>query len=165
MTRDLQRNGNAHCQCSGGQWQALDIPVSPAGSVGASDCCCNQRSPPETRTPTSSLRFPCRFQKPAPVWLRLVAQWKDIAGPTGEISIGTNKWNSFLNTITFGLFFKDTQTVTITAIQNSVLMICNSLRNCWYTMLRIDFPPINYERLAYLEKLIKFLEDNGIKEE
>ena len=44
----------------------------------------------------------------------LVARWKDIADPTGEISIGTNKWNSFLNTITFGLFFKDTQTVTIT---------------------------------------------------
>ena len=49
----------------------------------------------------------------------LVAQWKDIAGPTGEISIGTNKWNSFLNTITFGLFFKDTQTVTVTARDNS----------------------------------------------
>ncbi len=49
----------------------------------------------------------------------LVAQWKDIAGPTGEISIGTNKWNSFLNTITFGLFFKDTQTLTITASDNS----------------------------------------------
>ena len=49
----------------------------------------------------------------------LVAQWRDIAGPTGEISIGTNKWNSFLNTITFGLFFKDTQTVTVTARDNS----------------------------------------------
>ena len=49
----------------------------------------------------------------------LVAQWKDISGPTGEISIGTNKWNSFLNTITFGLFFKDTQTLTITASDNS----------------------------------------------
>ena len=49
----------------------------------------------------------------------LVAQWKDISGPTGEISIGTNKWNSFLNTITFGLFFKDTQTVTIKASDNS----------------------------------------------
>ena len=49
----------------------------------------------------------------------LVAQWKDIAAPTGEISVGTNKWNSFLNTITFGLFFKDTQTITITASDNS----------------------------------------------
>ena len=49
----------------------------------------------------------------------LVAQWKDITAPTGEISIGTNKWNGFLNTITFGLFFKDTQTVTVTASDNS----------------------------------------------
>lgn len=29
----------------------------------------------------------------------------------------------------------------------------------------LDNPPINHERLAYLEKLIKFLEDNGIKAE
>ena len=49
----------------------------------------------------------------------LVAQWRDITAPTGEISVGTNKWNSFINTITFGLFFKDTQTVTITASDNS----------------------------------------------
>ena len=49
----------------------------------------------------------------------LVARWRDKAAPTGEISIGTNKWNSFLNTITFGLFFKDTQTVTVTARDNS----------------------------------------------
>ena len=49
----------------------------------------------------------------------LVAQWKDIIAPTGEISIGTNKWNGFLNTITFGLFFKDMQTVTISASDNS----------------------------------------------
>ena len=29
----------------------------------------------------------------------------------------------------------------------------------------LENPPINYERLTYLKKLIKFLEDNGIKEE
>ncbi len=40
---------------------------------------------------------------------------KDTEKPTGEISIRTNKWNSFLNTITFGLFFKQTEQVTITA--------------------------------------------------
>lgn len=49
----------------------------------------------------------------------LVARWKDITAPTGEMSVGTNKWKGFLNTITFGLFFKDTQTVTITASDNS----------------------------------------------
>ena len=43
----------------------------------------------------------------------------DKTAPTGEISIGTNKWNSFLNTITFGLFFKDTQSVTVTAADDS----------------------------------------------
>ena len=43
----------------------------------------------------------------------------DKTAPTGEISIGTNKWNSFLNTITFGLFFKNTQSVTITATDDS----------------------------------------------
>ncbi|MGW8114807.1 YDG domain-containing protein [Caproicibacterium sp. NSD3] len=39
----------------------------------------------------------------------------DNTAPTAEISIGTNKWNSFLNTATFGLFFKETQTVTVLA--------------------------------------------------
>ena len=43
----------------------------------------------------------------------------DSTAPTGEISIGTNKWNSFLNTITFGLFFKNTQSVTVTATDDS----------------------------------------------
>ena len=50
--------------------------------------------------------------------ITLVAKWKDITAPTGEIGIGTNKWTEILNDITFGLFFKDTQTVTITASDN-----------------------------------------------
>ena len=29
----------------------------------------------------------------------------------------------------------------------------------------LDNPPINYERLVYLKRLITFLEDNGVKEE
>ena len=49
----------------------------------------------------------------------LTAQWKDTEKPTGEISIGANKWQEFLNKLTFGLFFKDTQTVTINAADNS----------------------------------------------
>ena len=49
----------------------------------------------------------------------LTAQWKDTEKPTGEIIIGTNKWQEFLNKLTFGLFFKDTQTVTINASDNS----------------------------------------------
>ena len=50
---------------------------------------------------------------------KLTAQWRDIAVPTGEIKIAENGWKSFFNTITFGLFFKDTQTVTVTAADNS----------------------------------------------
>ena len=51
--------------------------------------------------------------------ITLKAKWKDIEKPTGEIIIGTNKWREFLNTLTFGLFFKDTQEVTINAADNS----------------------------------------------
>lgn len=51
--------------------------------------------------------------------ITLKAQWKDSEKPTGEIVIGTNKWQEFLNKITFGLFFKDTQEVTINAADNS----------------------------------------------
>ena len=51
--------------------------------------------------------------------ITLKAKWKDIEKPTGEIVIGTNKWQEFLNKITFGLFFKDTQEVTINAADNS----------------------------------------------
>ena len=51
--------------------------------------------------------------------ITLKAKWKDIEKPTGEIKISENSWKAFLNNITFGLFFKDTQTVTITAADNS----------------------------------------------
>lgn len=51
--------------------------------------------------------------------ITLKAKWKDIEKPTGEIIIDTNKWHSFLNKLTLGLFFKDTQTVTINASDNS----------------------------------------------
>lgn len=51
--------------------------------------------------------------------ITLKARWKDIEKPTGEIIIGTNKWREFLNKLTLGLFFKDTQEVTINASDNS----------------------------------------------
>ena len=51
--------------------------------------------------------------------ITLKARWKDTEKPTGEIIIGTDKWREFLNTLTFGLFFKDTQTVTINSADNS----------------------------------------------
>lgn len=43
----------------------------------------------------------------------------DTIAPTGEISIGTNNWNEFSDSITFDLFFKDAQTVEITAQDDS----------------------------------------------
>ncbi len=42
----------------------------------------------------------------------------DITPPEAEIEIGTNKFNSFLNAITFKYFFKKTQNVTVTASDN-----------------------------------------------
>ena len=51
--------------------------------------------------------------------MTLKARWKDTEKPTGEIIIGANKWQEFLNTLTFGLFFKDTQEITINASDNS----------------------------------------------
>lgn len=51
--------------------------------------------------------------------MTVTAQWKDTEKPTGEMKISENSWKAFLNNITFGLFFKDTQTVTITEADNS----------------------------------------------
>ncbi|MGN0480985.1 MAG: beta strand repeat-containing protein, partial [Lachnospiraceae bacterium] len=38
----------------------------------------------------------------------------DTTGPSAEIKVAVNRWSSFLNDITFGIFFKDTQDVVIT---------------------------------------------------
>ena len=59
--------------------------------------------------------------------ITLKAKWKDIEKPTGEIVIGTNKWHSFLNKLTLGLFFKDTQEVTINASDNSGIVFVSYL--------------------------------------
>ena len=55
--------------------------------------------------------------------ITITAKWKDIEKPTGEIKISENSWKAFLNNITFGLFFKGTQEVTITAADNSGEMV------------------------------------------
>lgn len=47
-----------------------------------------------------------------------VAGVADITPPAAELRIGTNKFHSFMHTITFGLFFRQTQTVTVTASDN-----------------------------------------------
>lgn len=51
--------------------------------------------------------------------ITITARWKDIEKPTGEIVMGTDKWQEFLNELTSGLFFKDAQEVTINAADNS----------------------------------------------
>ena len=59
--------------------------------------------------------------------ITITARWKDTEKPTGEIIIGTNKWNQFLNKLTFGIFFKDTQEVTINAVDNSGVVFVSYL--------------------------------------
>ena len=59
--------------------------------------------------------------------ITITARWKDTEKPTGEIIIGTNKWNQLLNELTFGIFFKDTQEVTINAVDNSGVVFVSYL--------------------------------------
>ena len=59
--------------------------------------------------------------------ITITARWRDTEKPTGEIIIGTNKWNKFLNELTFGIFFKDTQEVTINAVDNSGVVFVSYL--------------------------------------
>ena len=63
--------------------------------------------------------------------ITLKAKWKDTEKPTGEIIIGTNKWHSFLNKLTLGLFFKETQEVTINAFDNSGTVFVSYLVTDW----------------------------------
>ena len=51
--------------------------------------------------------------------ITLKAEWRDVEKPSSEIIVSTNRWNKLLNDITFGLFFKETQMVTVNAADNS----------------------------------------------
>ena len=51
--------------------------------------------------------------------LNIKAKWLDSEKPSGEIKVATNSWKTLLNSISFGLFFKDSQTVSISAVDNS----------------------------------------------
>lgn len=51
--------------------------------------------------------------------MTIKAKWLDSEKPSGEIKVATNSWKTLLNSITFGLFFNDSQTVSISAIDNS----------------------------------------------
>ncbi len=39
----------------------------------------------------------------------------DVTRPNAEITVQNHSWKEFLNTVTFGLFFKESTDVTITA--------------------------------------------------
>ena len=88
--------------------------------------------------------------------ITLKARWKDIEKPTGEIIIGTNKWREFLNKLTFGLFFKDTQEVTINASDNSETVFVS------YLVTNRDLPEEELGSLVYRAYDEPFLiEPNG----
>ncbi|MGN0153897.1 MAG: InlB B-repeat-containing protein [Lachnospiraceae bacterium] len=48
----------------------------------------------------------------------LYAHWKELVPPAGSIEVKDNVWKEFLNAITFGYFFKETQQVVIKAQDN-----------------------------------------------
>lgn len=51
--------------------------------------------------------------------MTIKAKWLDSEKPSGEIKVATNSLKTLLNSISFGLFFKDSQTVSISAVDNS----------------------------------------------
>ena len=51
--------------------------------------------------------------------MTIKAKWLDSEKPSGEIKVATNSWKTLLNSISFGLFFNNSQTVSINAIDNS----------------------------------------------
>lgn len=67
----------------------------------------------------------------------------DITAPDAEITIGTNKWNKFWNQVTFGLFFKETQTVSITATDKG-----SGLANIYYYLADRELTETELRNLA-----------------
>ena len=51
--------------------------------------------------------------------MTIKAKWLDSEKPSGEIKVATNSWKTLLNSISFGLFFNNSQTVSISAVDNS----------------------------------------------
>lgn len=51
--------------------------------------------------------------------MTIKAKWLDSEKPNGEIKVATNSWKTLLNSISFGLFFNNSQTVSISAVDNS----------------------------------------------
>ena len=67
----------------------------------------------------------------------------DPNAPTGEIVLKENKWNSFLNDITFGLFFKNTQQVTVNATDGENESGVDKVYYCVSDTLLTDFSSLD----------------------
>ena len=77
-------------------------------------------APPLTRSGYEFIGWDTEFPTTMPAEnITIKAKWHDTEKPTGEIKIGENGWKKLLNAISFGVFFKDTQTVTVAASDNS----------------------------------------------
>ena len=77
-------------------------------------------APPLTRSGYEFIGWDTEFPTTMPAEnITIKAKWHDTEKPIGEIKIGENGWKKLLNAITFGVFFKDTQTVTVAASDNS----------------------------------------------
>lgn len=72
--------------------------------------------------------------------------------PTIEIAVGTNRWTGFFHSITFGLFFKDTQTATIQASDEEKLLdgsMVNRLDQVYYYISDTEIKSQELEQLAW----------------
>ncbi|MBP3673019.1 MAG: leucine-rich repeat protein [Oscillospiraceae bacterium] len=62
----------------------------------------------------NSITFYVKNETTGAISLAVTESYKlDKTAPTGTVSIDDNKWNELWNTITFGLFFKETKTVKV----------------------------------------------------
>jgi len=52
----------------------------------------------------------------------LTARWRDTEKPTGDITVGTVKWQGFPDELNFGWFFNSKQTVTVNAYDNNGIL-------------------------------------------
>lgn len=72
--------------------------------------------------------------------------------PTIEVVVGTNRWTGFFHSITFGLFFNETQTATIQASDEEKLLDgskVNRLDQVYYYISDAEIPSQELEQLAW----------------
>ncbi|MDE6852394.1 MAG: leucine-rich repeat protein, partial [Lachnospiraceae bacterium] len=72
--------------------------------------------------------------------------------PTIEITVGTNHWTGFFHAITFGLFFKNSQTATIQAVDEEKLLdgsMVNRLDGVYYYLSDTEIKSQELEQVAW----------------